>query len=55
VNELVLMVNIGLEQIAVSSCSAGDANQNGSITINEIVAGVTNVLNGCPAAHVGGA
>ncbi len=52
VNELVLMVNIGLEQMPVSSCSAGDANQNGSITINEIIAGVTNALNGCPATHV---
>jgi len=41
------MVNIALEQLPLSACTAGDANQNGAITVNEIIAGVTNALNGC--------
>ncbi len=49
VNELVVMVNIGLEQMAVRTCPAGDANHDDAITVNEIVAGVSNALNGCSA------
>ena len=42
------MVNIALGTAPVSACMAGDANGDGEITINEIVAGVNNALNGCP-------
>jgi len=31
----------------VSSCSAGDANHDNSITIDEILTAVNNALNGC--------
>jgi hypothetical protein len=49
VRELITMVNIGLGNAAVSTCTAGDANGDGEITVNEIVAGVSAALNGCPA------
>jgi len=48
VNELIQMANIALGSAAVSTCTAGDANSDGMITVNEIVAGVNNALNGCP-------
>ena len=47
-NELITMVNIALRNADISTCTAGDANGDGSIEINEIVAGVNNALNGCP-------
>jgi hypothetical protein len=43
------MVNIALGNAPVSTCSAGDANGAGEITISEIITGVNNGLNGCPA------
>ena len=48
INDLLLMVNIALGNLPVSSCTAGDANHDGEITINEILAAVNNALNGCP-------
>ena len=50
VNELIQMVNVALDTAPGSSCVAGDANGDGAITINEIVAGVNNALNGCPSS-----
>ena len=47
INELLLMVNVALEQAQVSECSAGDRNQNGAITIDEILIAVSHALNGC--------
>jgi hypothetical protein len=41
------MVNIALGTADVSACAAGDADGNGSIEINEIIAAVNNALNGC--------
>ncbi|MFI5366175.1 MAG: beta strand repeat-containing protein [Candidatus Binatia bacterium] len=49
VNELLTMVNIALENAAITTCEAGDANQDGQITIDEILAAVNNALNGCTA------
>ncbi len=46
-DELITMVNIALGSSLVSTCSAGDADGNGEITINEIIAAVNNALNGC--------
>jgi hypothetical protein len=48
VDELIKGVNIALGNANVSTCRAGDANSDGEITINEIIAGVGNALNGCP-------
>ncbi len=47
VDELLKMVNIGLEILPVSDCPAGDANGNGTITINEILIAVNHALSGC--------
>ena len=41
------MVNIALGNAGVSTCSAGDANSDGEITIDEIIAAVNKALNGC--------
>jgi len=32
----------------VSQCTAGDANGDGQITIDEILTAVNNALTGCP-------
>jgi hypothetical protein len=48
IGELLSMVNIGLGNTAVTACEAGDPNRDGMITINEILVGVRNALNGCP-------
>jgi len=42
-----MMVNIALSNDSVTACPVGDANQDGEITINEILAAVNNALNGC--------
>ena len=47
IDELVKMVKIALTDADVSACSAGDANQDGYILINEILKAVNNTLNGC--------
>jgi len=50
VNEIITMVNIALDNAALSTCLAGDANHDGRITINEIISAVNNALNGCRRA-----
>jgi hypothetical protein len=47
VNELVTMVNIALGNAQLSDCTAGDANNDGHITIDEILTAVNNALSGC--------
>lgn len=47
VNDLLAMVNIALGNAASSLCTAGDANGDGRIVINELVLAVHNALNGC--------
>jgi len=41
------MVNIALGNAAVSDCLAGDGNQDGAITVDEILKAVNSALNGC--------
>jgi hypothetical protein len=41
------MVNIGLGTTALQTCEAGDANGDGQITVDEILAAVNNALSGC--------
>lgn len=50
VNEILIMVNLALGNTGALSCAAGDANADGQIRVNEILAAVNNVLNGCPRA-----
>jgi len=49
VNELLVMVNVALGQAQVSECTAGDRDQSGEITIDEILVAVSYALNGCGA------
>lgn len=41
------MVNIVLGNGGFGACSAGDANQDGAITIDEILTAVNNAFNSC--------
>ena len=47
VSELIQGVNIAIGALAVSSCPAFDANRDGIVVVNELVAGVSNLLFGC--------
>lgn len=47
VNELILMVNVGLGILPPASCLPGDANRDGLITVDEIVTAVNRALMGC--------
>jgi hypothetical protein len=44
------MVNIALDETPLDACTAGDANGDGKITVDEIVLAVNNALEGCPPA-----
>ncbi len=48
INEVVRMVNIALGRQALALCPAGDNNEDGAITVDEIVAAVEYLLRGCP-------
>jgi hypothetical protein len=48
INELVLGVNIALDLQSVDACPAFDPNHSGTVTINELIQGVLNALEGCP-------
>ncbi len=39
---------IALGTADISMCRPGDADKNGAIEINEIIAAVDTALNGCP-------
>jgi hypothetical protein len=41
------VVNIALGNAGVRGCTAGDANVDGQITIDEILRAVNVALNGC--------
>jgi hypothetical protein len=47
VADLVLAVNIALQTTVPSQCPAADSNGDGRISIDELVAGVFVLLNGC--------
>lgn len=53
VDEIIIMVNIALGEAVVGDCMAGDADESGTVTVDEIVSAGSNALNGCP--DVGGA
>jgi hypothetical protein len=44
------LVNIALGNTSVAACRPGDANADGKITVDEILAAVHNALNGCGVA-----
>jgi hypothetical protein len=48
VGEVLTMVNIALGTAQLSTCTNGDANSDGLITIDEILKAVNNALEGCP-------
>jgi len=48
IDELLRCVNIGLATSPVGTCPACDADNGGSVTVEEIIAGVNNALAGCP-------
>ncbi|MFI5396703.1 MAG: hypothetical protein ACHQ9S_14305 [Candidatus Binatia bacterium] len=45
--EIITMVNITLGNAEMSECEIGDANEDGKITVDEILVAVNNALNGC--------
>ena len=47
VDEVLTMVTLALADGAVGACQPGDANLDGKITVDEIVAAVNASLNGC--------
>jgi hypothetical protein len=47
VDEILTMVNIALGTTPVEDCRAGDRNDDGTITVDEILAAVSKALNGC--------
>ncbi len=47
VDELLMMVNIAVGNMAMSECENGDGNDDGLITVDEILMAVNNALNGC--------
>jgi hypothetical protein len=53
VNELVLGVNIASDLLPIEECPIFDANFNDVLTIDEIIQGVNNGLDGCPESVCG--
>ena len=50
VHELLRLVNINLGSAELATCAAGDTNQNGEVSVAEIITAVTQALNGCGSA-----
>ena len=48
VNEIIVMVNIDLGSLPVTGCPAADPDNTGTVSITQIIAAVSNALNGCP-------
>ena len=51
VDELIKGVNIALGTTSVDACPSFDADGDGAVTINELIAAVNRALNGCAAAE----
>ena len=47
VDEVVLLVSIGLGMESVDACPNGDADGDGQVTISEVIASVRHALDGC--------
>lgn len=52
INELVVGVGIATRQVSVESCPGFDPNRDGTVSIDELVGGVRNALNGCRRARL---
>ncbi len=48
ISELITGVNITLGRTGVEQCAAVDANDDGRVTISELIRAVNNALSGCP-------
>lgn len=48
VDELTLIVNIGIGDAAMTSCTAADMDVDGRATVDELVLAVNSALEGCP-------
>jgi hypothetical protein len=48
VDELLLGVNIALENLPLSACPTFDQDATGAVEVYELIAAVSNALNGCP-------
>ncbi len=53
VDEITLLVSVALGTQELADCIAGDRNGDQLITVDELLAAVTNGLNGCPGDVVG--
>ncbi len=52
INELITGVNIALDRASIDTCRGFDLDGNGSASIDELVVGVGNALDGCPRARL---
>jgi hypothetical protein len=48
IDELLIGVNILTQSAASADCSRADANQDGQVTVDELIQAVDAALNGCP-------
>jgi hypothetical protein len=47
INELITAVGIALDNSVLALCHASDADENGTVTVNDLVQAVNNALHGC--------
>jgi YVTN family beta-propeller protein len=47
VNEIIVMVDVALGQDLLSACPAADADNSGTVTVDELIQAVNNTLYGC--------
>jgi hypothetical protein len=52
-DDILTLVDIALGNASISSCEAGDANNDGQITVDEILIAVHYALHDCPLVIVG--
>ncbi|MDX2169070.1 MAG: hypothetical protein SF182_18525, partial [Deltaproteobacteria bacterium] len=50
VDEIVIGVNLALGLQVASACDAVDLDEDGAVTVNELVGAVSALLNGCPSS-----
>jgi hypothetical protein len=50
IGDLIICVNIVLGTANVSTCTAADVNNDGVVTISEVIQAVNAALNGCPSS-----
>jgi len=47
ISEVIALVDVALDSAVPTTCPAGDADHDGRITVNDIVAAVHVALTGC--------